>query len=123
MKKTLKNSEMFLMQSQLEPLLSQRGKLGYAVARNYRILSTSLTEYSRVRNELIKKYGEEVRDENGTPQIRLPITSPNFQKFCDDLAPINEIEHEVELMMVASENVIDSLTAAEILSIDWMIED
>ena len=33
------------------------GKLGYAVARNIRVLNTELTEFQNVRNELIRKYG------------------------------------------------------------------
>ena len=36
MKKKLKNSQMAVMLSQLKPILSQRDKIGYVAARNYR---------------------------------------------------------------------------------------
>ena len=38
MKKTLKNAQMAEMLLDLQPLLSQRNKVGYIAARNYRIL-------------------------------------------------------------------------------------
>ena len=100
MKKTLKNAVMVDMLMQLKPLLSRRDKIGYAAARNHRRLAECLTEYERFRNSLIEKYGEHEKDENGNelPSISLSSTSPNFKMFLSELAPYNEIEHEVELM-------------------------
>lgn len=123
MKKTLKNAQMSVMLNQLKPILSRRDKLGYIAARNYRILSECLTEYYTFRNTLIKKYGEEIKDNDGHTEIGIKVDSPNFQKFCDEMVPFNEMEHEVELMIAKYEDVIGCLSGEEILGIDWMLEE
>ena len=125
MKKTLKNAVMVDMLMQLKPLLSRRDKIGYAAARNHRRLAECLTEYERFRNSLIEKYGEHEKDENGNelPSISLSSTSPNFKMFLSELAPYNEMEHEVELMELPYSEVIGSLSGEEILAIDWMLVD
>lgn len=123
MTKRLKNARMVEMLRQLQPILPRRDKLGYVAARNYRILSESLTEYEEFRRSLIEKYGEETADEQGTPVFAIKIDSPNFKMFCDELAPFNEIEHDVELMTAKYEDAIGLLTGEELLGADWMFED
>lgn len=124
MKKTLKNAQMAGMLGQLRPILSHRDKIGYVAARNYRVLSECLTEYEAFRNNLIKLYGEEITDEkSGQTTIGIKIDSPNFEIFCNEMAPFNEMEHEVELMTAKYEDAIGCLTGEEILGIDWMLED
>lgn len=125
MKQCLKNSQMAEMRHLLKPLLSRRDKIGYVAARNYRILSNSLTEYDAFKCSLIEKYGmpdvDEAGNEIGT--FSLKIGGPNFKIFCDEMAPFNEIEHEVELMTAKYEDAIGHLSGEEILAIDWMLED
>lgn len=123
MKKKLKNAQMVAMLNQLQPILSHRDKIGYIAARNYRILSECLTEYEAFRNSLIEKYGEETKDDRGRPIIGVKVDSPNFKLFCDELAPFNEMEHEVEIMTAKYDDVIGCLNGEEVLSIDWMLED
>lgn len=123
MKKKLKNAQMVAMLNQLQPILSHRDKIGYIAARNYRILSECLTEYEAFRNSLIEKYGEETKDDRGRPIIGVKVDSPNFKLFCDELAPFNEMEHEVEIMTAKYNDVIGCLSGEEVLSIDWMLED
>lgn len=123
MKQYLKNAQMMIMLNQLRPLLTRRDKLGYVVARNYRILSESLTEYEMFRRDLIEKYGEDGKDEHGGPVKQIKIDSPSFKAFCDELTPFNEMEHEVEFMTVKYDETIGYLSGEEILSIDWMLED
>lgn len=123
MKKTLNNARMAEMLHQLDPLLPRRDLLGYAAARNYRILSNSLTEYEAFRRELIEKYGEEDTDENGVSMVAIKIGTPNFKAFCDELAPFNAMEHEVDLMTVKYTEAVGNLSGEEILGIDWMLED
>lgn len=124
MKQRLKNSQMSVMLQQLKPILSQRNKIGYIAARNYRILSDSLTEYEKFKMDLLMKYGESDKDENGMEVgISLKVDSPNFKAFCDEMAPFNEMEHEVELMIGKYEDAIGCLTGEEILGVDWMLED
>ena len=123
MKKKLKNAQMVAMLNQLQPILSHRDKIGYIAARNYRILSECLTEYEAFRNSLIEKYGEATKDDRGSPIIGVKVDSPNFKLFCDELAPFNEMEHEVEIMTAKYDDVIGCLSGEEVLSIDWMLED
>lgn len=123
MKKKLKNAQMVAMLNQLQPILPHRDKIGYIAARNYRILSECLTEYEAFRNSLIEKYGEETKDDRGRPIIGVKVDSPNFKLFCDELAPFNEMEHEVEIMTAKYDDVIGCLSGEEVLSIDWMLED
>ena len=113
------------MMHQLEPILSQRNKIGYVAARNYRILSDTLTEYNRFKMELVEKYGEPDRAEDGTelPTVSIKVGSPSFKAFCDEMAPFNEMEHEVELMIAKYEDTIGCLSGEEILAVDWMFED
>lgn len=123
MKKHLKNSQMAEMVHQLRPLLSHRDKIGYIAARNYRILGESLTEYEAFRNSLVQKYGEESKDDHGQPIFGVKVGSPSFKAFCDEMAPFNEMEHEVELMTAKYEDVIGCLSGEEILAVDWMLEE
>lgn len=123
MKKTLKNSRMVAMRQQLRPLLSRRDKIGYIAARNYRILSESLTEYEAIRCGLVEKYGEEAAGEDGAPLFQIKIGTPNFKLFCDEMTPFNEMEHEVDLMTAKYEDAIGCLTGEELLGVDWMFQD
>ena len=123
MKKKLKNSEVLVYLKSLKPLLARRDKIGYVAARNYRFLSNSIVEFDTIRLSLIEKYGEKGKDERGAPTYTLKMDSPNFQQFCDELAPFNEMEHEVELMMAKYDDAIGNLSGEEILAIDWMLED
>ena len=108
LKKQLKNSEMVVMVQNLRPLLQLRNKIGYIAARNFRMLSTALTEYEAFKHDLINKYGEPDKDESGneTGTISIKVGSPNFKAFCDELAPFNEMEHEVELMAAKYEDAV-----------------
>ena len=126
MKKTFNNLEMVAMVQELRPLLSHRDIVGYAAARNTRVLSRSLTEYTAFRDRLVEKYGEPEPDGDAgreTGRIVLKMDSPKFQEFLNELEPFNVMEHEVELMTLKYGDVIGALSGEEILSIDWMLED
>ena len=123
MKTKLKNSVALERLHSLKPFLSRRDKIGYVAARNYRFLSYSITEFETIRLSLIEKYGVEGKDERGAPTYTLKMDSPNFKNFCDELAPFNEMEHEVELMTAKYDDAAGNLSGEEILAIDWMLED
>lgn len=125
MKQTLTNFEMEQRRNSLIPFLSQRNLLGYIIARNYRMLSNELLEYEKFRNDLIQKYGEQDKDENGNllPTVTVKMGTENFDKIIAELKPLNDITHEVDLMIAKYESVIGMLSGEEILSIDWMLED
>lgn len=119
-----KNIEMEQMITALEPLLKRTDIIGYAAARNTRLLKNEVTEYMNRRNELVCKYGEPVKDENGAPTgaYQLKIYSANWKEYEAGIAEWALIEHECNLMTVKPEDVIGKLTGEEIFNIDWMIE-
>ncbi len=124
-KNTYKNSEMALMLQSLKTVLSHRDKIGYVAARNYRVISEALTEYNAFKRDLIAKYGDVEKDEAGqeTGMVSISIASPNFKQFSDEMAPINEISQEIELMTAKFEEAIGTLSGEEILQLDWMLVD
>ena len=119
------NIEMERMMGSLEPLLERTDKIGYAAARNTRILKDETREYMSRREELVFKYGEDELDDEGNPTGRtmLALDSENFQKYAEEIQEWAYIEHAPGIFKLKYEDVIGKLTGAEILSIDWMLED
>lgn len=95
------------------------GKLGFAVARNIRILSTELTEYHNQRNELIKKYGTEKGD-----QIIIENGSKEHADFIKEMKEYEDIELEINLMKVDEETLSNSDLSADIMVIliNYMVD-
>lgn len=119
------NIEMESMLESLRPMLDHSDMIGYAAARNTRILSGELTEYHDIRDELVGKHGYKETDDNGNPtgRMRLDIDSPEFDLFTKDIEQYAMVRHSPDLFMLKYEDVIGKLTGSEILSIDWMLED
>lgn len=119
------NIQMEMMLETLKPLLPHRDKIGYIAARNTRILNDTLTEYFTFKRDLISKYGEPDKDENGkeTGTVSISPTASNFNDFLKEFDTIKNIEHNVELMTIPYEEVIGLLNGEEILELDWMLTD
>lgn len=119
------NIEMKAMLESLEPLMERCDKLGYAAARNTRILADQLREYTAFEEELVRKHGEEEKDEEGNPngRVSLSLLSPNFAEFLKEIDPIAKVEHEPDLMKLKYEEAIGQLSGKELLGLDWMFED
>ena len=83
------------------------------------------SEMAAMLNQLrpILSHRDKIGYDKGRPIIGIKVDSPNFQKFCDEMAPFNEMEHEVELMLAKYTDAIGCLSGEEILGIDWMLED
>ena len=95
------------------------GKLGYAVARNIRVLKESLSEYTDIKNKLITQYGE---SKDNTIELR--TDNPNFAKFMADIKEYNHIEHDVNIMQIEPEEIYKSDLTADIISnIMFMIKE
>lgn len=120
-----KNIEMQHMVESIGKYLDRKDMLGYAAARNTRILTSELMEYENLRDSLIEKYGEPVMDESGKPSNSISIKpdSPNFANFLDELGQFAGIEHDPKIFKINAEHVIGELSGSEIMEIDWMIED
>lgn len=114
-----------MMLEALKPILPHRDKIGYIAARNTRILNDMLTEYFTFKRDLISKYGEPDKDENGkeTGTVSILPSSSNFDDFLKEFDTIKNIEHNVELMSIPYEDVIGILNGEEILKLEWMLTD
>ena len=119
------NNDMEQMLEALKPLLERRDIIGYAAARNSRILRDELTEYAKVRDELVMKYGTPDTDEEGNPtgEVSLSFKSPDFPKFAEEIGRFATITHEPKLFLLKFEEAIGQLSGTELLAVEWMFED
>lgn len=120
-----KNVEMERMIASLKKHLERTDLLGYAAARNTRILNNETMEYFDRREKLIVKYGVPEVDENGneTGRISLPFNSDNFKKYVEEIEEWANVEHEPDIYKIPASEVIGKLSGSDILEIDWMIDD
>ena len=95
------------------------GKLAYLVTKNARKISEELQEYTDIRNNKLRQYGEE-RD----GQISLSVDSENYPKFIAEMAEYDEIELELSFLMAEPADLYTSnLNAIEMDQISFMIND
>lgn len=120
-----RNIEMEQMISSLEPLLERTDKIGYAAARNTRILRNETQEYMERREQLIAKHGTPQLDADGNPTgiSEIRIGSEQFDAYAAEIEEWALIEHEPDIFTLRYEDVIGKLSGAQILAIDWMLED
>lgn len=121
----LKNIDMEDMLNALAPLLERRDVIGYAAARNARLLSAELTEYMVAKNGLIEEYGEPMVDESGneTGGSSISVDSPRFAEFAEKLEPLAALEADFEPFRIKFESAIGELSGTELLALDWMFEE
>lgn len=119
------NKEMVEMVEKLRPLLSHRDVIGYAAARNTRILLDCLTEFNKFKEDLLREYGEQDYDEEGNelPTVSICYDSPNFKEFADKLESIASVKHNAAIMTLKYNEVVGLMNGEEILNNDWMLED
>lgn len=123
--KTFSNKEIMEKLQSLRPILTQRNAIGYIAARNSRTLKEALTEYEQFEQDAVMRYGTADVDENGRPLGTTSIRpgSDSFQKFIEEMIPIQNIEQTVPIMVAKFEDVVGVLSGEEIFEIDWMLED
>lgn len=120
-----KNVEMEQMVNTLQKHLERKDIIGYAAARNTRILQDELKEYIERRDEAVRKYGVQDTDSEGNPtgSVSLSFDSPEFAKFAEEMEQYAVIEHSPRLMLLDYEKAIGLLSGAEILELDWMFKE
>ena len=120
-----KNIEMEQMLAALEKHLGRTDKIGYAAARNTRILRNETHEYFERRKQLVEKYGSPQLDENGNPTglTELRFDSPEFKEYAEEIGEWAIIEHAPNLFKLKFEEAIGNLSGTELLEIEWMFED
>ena len=124
MSKAFKNIEMEQMIAQLEPLLGRNDLIGYAAARNTRILMDETTEYRDLRHDLVMEYGtpEKGDDGNETGRYELRFDSPNWPAYEKEITEWAMLEHEPDVYKIPAKSAIGQLTGKEMLDLEWMLE-
>lgn len=121
----LTNYEMALRLCQLDQLLDRADLIGYAAARNARVLSQACGEYLQIQDRLICELGVPEADEEGreTGAMRLDFDSPNFAEFRRSMDEIAPVESDVELFRIPADEAIGKLSGKQLLDLGWMFEE
>ena len=122
--KSYRNIEMDQMLAQLAPFLDRTDKIGYAAARNTRILRFETEEYFERRRQLIMEYGQPRIGEDGDPtgETELRFDSPEFAEYAAAIEEWANIRHAPNLFTLPVSEVIGKLSGSEILGIEWMLD-
>ena len=114
---SMKTSQAENLLINLDSLTECKGSIGFKIAYNIRKLSDELREYVQFKQELFKKYGEEVEG-----NLVINKESENFPLFVKEL---NELDQEIEipLMKFSEKDLIDSGLSAKQMSLIWELVD
>lgn len=118
-----KNSEMDSMIQSASPFLERRDLIGYAAARNVRVLMDAAREYLMRKEEIVREHGRPELDGDGNPTGNYTMDVEGNEDAVRELASYGDIEHEADVFKIKYEKAIDRLSGNEILSIDWMFDD
>ena len=118
------NAQMEQMVAQLKPLLDRSGLIGYAAAKNTRVLRDEIAEYIQAKDAAIMELGEPELDAEGneTGQVSLRFDSPRFAEYQERMAAIDTAEAEPRIFRVNASDVMGQLTGQEMLDLEWMLE-
>lgn len=118
-----RNDEISSMIDACEQHLDNTGLLGYACAYNARKLMLETVEYKKIKDEAIKKYGEEVKDDDGN-LIGYSISphSDSLEKYKEYMSKYDSIEHNVDIFVVDSKDLIGTASGKDMLALDFMID-
>lgn len=121
----LTNMQMEQMVDSLMKYLDRRDIIGYAAARNVRILSNELTEYMAFKSDLFRKYGEKELDDDGKPtgNMFISLESENLKDYMSQIEDIAKAKSNPEIFKIDYGQALDVLSGKEILEIDWMFEE
>lgn len=103
-------------------------KVSYALAKNISKIEVELKIYNDERQKLIDKYS--IKDEDGKIVIdennQLKISEEHLEAWNKDINELLEIEVDIDIHKFKIDDLIYSnceMTPAEIMLIDYMIED
>jgi len=114
---SMKTSQAEQLLINLDSLTECKGSIGFKIAYNIRKLSDELKEYVQFKQELFKKYGEEVEG-----NLVINKESENFPLFVKEL---NELDQDIEipLMKFNEKDLVESgLTAKEMAKVWEIVE-
>ena len=95
-----------------------KAKIAFCLAKNIRLIQAELNAYEDARISLCKRYGK-LNKETNSYEFE-PEERRHFQAEFEDLL---EIEVDIEVTRLKSSDLINlTLSAAELLVLDWLIE-
>ena len=97
--------------------LDEKGMLGYAIARNRRLLIDEVQEYSAKRDELLAEFGTTTGDG------RFNLTADAAARFYEALRPYSELTADVPIMQISPEIFYSgNLTSSQMFELEWMVK-
>lgn len=113
------------MLGSLQKHLDRTDIIGYAAARNTRILQDELQEYEQARNALVRELGKDELDDGGNPtgRIVVPAGSDEYGNFVERIMEFANIEHDPNIFKIKYDQAIGRISGTELLEIEWMFED
>lgn len=98
--------------------IQEKGRLGFAIAKNMRKLNEELREYSEKRDELIMKYGEQ---QDGD-QYKIPPEKVN--DFMNELREYDDMKFDFEPQTISEDDFCSgSLTSDQMYALYWMVSE
>ena len=97
--------------------LREKGRLGFVIAKNIRILRSEIFEHIALRDKLIREVGTKKDDS-------YVIDNPeNIQKFMDLIREYDSISFEFIPQQIDEDTFCSgSLTSDQMYSLDWMVK-
>ncbi len=119
------NFQMALALEHLAPLLERTDLIGYAAARNTRLLRQEAAEYLEARERLVCELGEQELDGDGQPTgvVAVHVGTPAFDEFRRRMAELDGIEAKLKVFRVPVGKAIGKLSGTQLLALDWMFEE
>lgn len=114
----MKYSQAEILAINLSTMLETKGVVGFKIARNLRMINDELREYYEYKQELFKKYGEEV-DGN----LVINKDSENYPLFLNEIKQIADTEVNFDFRKITEEELIDSGLSAKQMSLIWELVD
>lgn len=116
------NNEAILRLELLKQLGDVRGKLGWYIYRNVKVLTEAVEEAVKIRNEALVKYG--TKDDENTYSIN--PSAEGWAEYIKEVEPVMQIEQDIPLVMIKRDEfdalVSDtSLSASEMMVLDNLL--
>ena len=106
------------LKSAMNCLPYAKGVTGFVLNHNYKEIFEKIKEYLDLRNTVIQKYGEEMED--GTYEI---IDKEHLEKANKELEDYGSLKISIDIVKIPEEKTVESnLTAAQLMSLSWMIK-
>ena len=120
------NTKMHELINTMQELMFCKGMLGYAIMRNYRLLSEACQDYLKVYEKALVEYGDVRTTDNADESVEtytIDTTSKNFEQFAKEIEPLAYLPVEVNIITIPYTDAMEQLTAAQMLTIEWMLTE